>query len=56
MYHTSNNMIEKEKMEGSFAANNQEMPLQLQQKAKMLCWKYNQTSPEQGKERKEILQ
>ena len=31
------------------------MPGELQKKAKMLCWRYNQTSPEEGDVRAEIL-
>lgn len=38
-----------------YVSNNRDMPLELQDKAKMLCWKYNQTSPDEKEKRKEIL-
>lgn len=33
-----------------------DMPSQLQQKAKTLCWQYNQTGPHQQQERAQLLQ
>ncbi len=35
--------------------DHRDMPGELQKKAKMLCWRYNQTSPEEGDVRAEIL-
>lgn len=38
-----------------YFSNHKEMPSQLQQKAKELCWRYNQTGPSEGENRSSIL-
>lgn len=44
------------KREQAYSSYNKDMPNELQRPAKMLCWQYNQTSPEQTEKRAEILQ
>ena len=39
----------------SYASRHTDMPAELQDKAKELCWKYNQTAPFQKDERGHIL-
>ncbi|WP_010297241.1 sugar O-acetyltransferase [Clostridium senegalense] len=38
-----------------YFSNHKDMPSQLQQKAKELCWRYNQTAPSEGEKRSSIL-
>lgn len=38
-----------------YFSNHKDMPSQLQQKAKELCWRYNQTGPSEGEKRSSIL-
>ncbi len=47
-----------ELMKGSagYWSDNRDMPSDLQQQAKMLCWEYNRTSPMQAEERAALLQ
>ncbi|MFR8165974.1 MAG: maltose acetyltransferase domain-containing protein [Enterocloster sp.] len=49
-------MLEIMKKEEAYCSDHRDMPGELQKKAKMLCWRYNQTSPEEGDVRAEILQ
>ena len=49
-------MVEIMKKRQAYCSCNLDMPGELQQKAKKLCWQYNQTGPEEGERRKEILQ
>lgn len=49
------NILDIMKNENGYWSDHRVMPSELQKEAKMLCWKYNQTSPEQGEERAEIL-
>ena len=39
-------MLEIMKKEEAYCSDHRDMPGELQKKAKMLCWRYNQTSPE----------
>lgn len=39
-----------------YCSRHTDMPSQLQQKAKILCWQYNQTGPHQQQERAQLLQ
>lgn len=48
-------MLEIMKKEEAYCSDHRDMPGELQKKAKMLCWRYNQTSPEEGDARAEIL-
>lgn len=48
-------MLEIMKKEEAYCSDHRDMPGELQKKAKMLCWRYNQTSPEEGDVRAEIL-
>ncbi len=48
-------LYELMKQKEGYWVNNRDLPEQLQKKAKMLCWQYNATSPEQGEERSRIL-
>ena len=43
-------MLEIMKKEEAYCSDHRDMPGELQKKAKMLCWRYNQTSPEEGLE------
>lgn len=38
-----------------YCSKHTDMPSELQQKAKELCWKYNQTGPSEGEKRSNIL-
>lgn len=49
-------MVEIMKKRQAYCSCHLDMPGELQQKAKKLCWQYNQTGPEEGERRKEILQ
>ena len=49
-------MVEIMKKRQACCSCHLDMPGELQQKAKKLCWQYNQTGPEEGERRKEILQ
>lgn len=48
-------MLEIMKKEEAYCSDHRDMPGEFQKKAKMLCWRYNQTSPEEGDVRAEIL-
>lgn len=48
-------MLEIMKKKEAYCSDHRDMPGELQKKAKMLCWRYNQTSPEEGDARAEIL-
>ena len=50
------NMIEIMKQNQGYYSNNRDMPSKLQEKAKFLCWKYNQTSPLEKDKRQSLLQ
>ena len=39
-----------------YCSRHTDMPTRLQQKAKTLCWQYNQTGPHQQQERAQLLQ
>ncbi len=43
------------KSENKFAINDRKIPNELKMKAKLLCYKYNQTSPDDNKTKQEIL-
>lgn len=43
------------KQNKGYSSKNTDMPSELQQKAKELCWKYNQTGPSEGEKRSSIL-
>ena len=43
------------KQNKGYCSKNADMPSELQQKAKELCWKYNQTGPSEGEKRSCIL-
>ncbi|MEE0016116.1 MAG: sugar O-acetyltransferase [Clostridia bacterium] len=45
--------IMKQKID--YCSRHTDMPMELQQKAKKLCWEYNRTSPEEKEERSQIL-
>ena len=45
--------IMKQKID--YCSRHTDMPMELQQKAKKLCWEYNRTSPEEKEERSRIL-
>ena len=49
------NILEIMQQNQSYCSNHRDMPSQLQQKAKQLCWEYNKTSPKEGEKRAEIL-
>ena len=44
--------IMKQKID--YCSRHTDMPMELQQKAKKLCWEYNKTSPEEKEERSKI--
>ena len=44
------------KQNQGYYSNNRDMPSKLQEKAKFLCWKYNQTSPLEKDKRQSLLQ
>lgn len=50
------NIIEIMKQNQGYYSNNRDMPSKLQEKAKFLCWKYNQTSPLEKDKRQSLLQ
>ena len=45
--------IMKQKID--YCSRHTDMPMELQQKAKKLCWEYNKTSPDEKEERSRIL-
>lgn len=49
-------MLEMMKQKQAYCSDHRDMPSALQQKAKTLCWKYNQTSPEDAETRAALLQ
>lgn len=50
------NMFDVMRQNQPYCSYNRDMPLDLQRKAKTLCWKYNQTSPEETEQRAALLQ
>ena len=50
------NVLEMMKQNQGYYSNNKDMPSELQEKAKFLCWKYNQTSPLEKDKRQSLLQ
>lgn len=40
----------------TYCSDNKDMPYELQHKAKLLCWEYNQTCPDEVKKRSILLQ
>ncbi len=48
-------MLERMKQPEPYVCRYFEMPHELQKKAKKLCWEYNQSSPDDGARRSEIL-
>lgn len=49
------NILEVMKQQQGYCSDHKDMPADLQYKAKMLCWEYNQTSPAEAEKRSEIL-
>lgn len=49
------NILEIMKKETGYNGDNLKIPHDLKGPAKQLCWEYNQTSPEEGAKRKDIL-
>lgn len=49
------NMLEVMKQQQGYCSDHKDIPADLQHKAKMLCWEYNQTSPAEAEKRSEIL-
>jgi len=49
------NIIDIIKGNEGYNSNNLNVPDNLKKNAQMLCWKYNQTSPEEGEMRRTIL-
>ena len=45
------NILEIMQQNQSYCSNHRDMPSQLQQKAKQLCWEYNKTSPKEGEKK-----
>lgn len=43
------------KQNKGYCSKHTDMPSELQQKAKELCWEYNQTGPSAGEKRSSIL-
>lgn len=48
-------MNERMRQPEPYICRHSEMPFTLQKRAKTLCWEYNQTSPDQGPRRAELL-
>ncbi len=48
-------MNERMRKPEPYVCRHSEMPFALQKRAKMLCWEYNRTSPDQGPRRAELL-
>lgn len=49
-------MLEIMKQKQAYYSDHRDMPSELQQKAKTLCWEYNQTSPAETDKRAALLQ
>lgn len=49
------NILELMKADSGYYVDYVVMPVELQKKAKTLCWEYNQTSPDSAAKRKDIL-
>lgn len=49
-------ILEIMKQNQAYCSDHKDMPTELRYKAKMLCWQYNQTSPEETNKRTELLQ